>query len=237
MQRRFESDPLFQATLLLLQERVPRVAAPSTCSRRSRRPRADASGPSLADPRLQHARHAAARGAAAVQRPISRHGHQRRRRLQPLEGPRRHALARGRHVRQLGHLLLPPRRGERRVLVRRAPADAQARATITRRSSPRRAPSSAAATATIETHTEIAVSPEDDIELRRMRITNHSRTRAHDRGDELRRGGARARRPRTRCIRRSAISSCRPRSSRQRQAILCTRRPRSPTRRRRGCST
>ena len=33
--------------------------------------------------------------------------------------------------------------------------------------------------------------------------------------------------PRTRCIRRSAISLCRPRSFRERQAILCTRRPRS----------
>src|SRR5512135_2120489 len=28
-----------------------------------------------------------------------------------------------------------------------------------------------------DTHTEIAVSPEDDIELRRVRITNHARTR------------------------------------------------------------
>ena len=43
-----------------------------------------------------------------------------------------------------------------------------------------------------ETHTEIAVSPEDDIELRRVRITNRSRTRADDRGHQLRRGRARA---------------------------------------------
>ena len=44
----------------------------------------------------------------------------------------------------------------------------------------------------IETHTEIVVSPEDDIELRRVRITNRSRARAHDRSDQLCRSGARA---------------------------------------------
>ena len=103
----------------------------------------------------------------------------------------------------------------------------QARRRATRRSSPRRAPNSAAATTDFETHTEIVVSPEDDIELRRLRITNRSRTRADDRGHELRRSRRSRRRPRTRCIRRSPTSSCRPRSSPQRQAILCTRRPRS----------
>ena len=51
------------------------------------------------------------------------------------------------------------------------------RGQLTRRSSRGRAPSFAAATTTIETHTEIVVSPEDDIELRRVRITNRSRTR------------------------------------------------------------
>ena len=43
----------------------------------------------------------------------------------------------------------------------------------------------------LEAHTEIVVSPEDDIELRRVRITNR-RDPAHDRGHQLRRGGARA---------------------------------------------
>ncbi len=47
-----------------------------------------------------------------------------------------------------------------------------------------------------ETHTEIVVSPEDDIELRRVRVTNRARTRAHDRGDELCRGRAGAARRR-----------------------------------------
>jgi hypothetical protein len=45
-----------------------------------------------------------------------------------------------------------------------------------------------------DTHTEITVSPEDDIELRRVRITNRAKTQMH-------------------CIRRSAIFLCRPRSS------------------------
>ena len=44
----------------------------------------------------------------------------------------------------------------------------------------------------IETHTEIGVSPEDDIELRRVSITNRGTHHADDRADELRRGGARA---------------------------------------------
>ena len=133
--------------------------------------------PGDAGARVQRPRHADARGAAAVQRPLSRDGHQRRRRLQPLEGPRRHPLARGRDLRQLGHVLLPPRRGRRRVLVDDAISRRSSAPTVTRRSSRRPGPSSAAATHDIETHTEIAVSPEDDIELRRLRITNRVRTR------------------------------------------------------------
>ena len=120
---------------------------------------------------------------------------QRRRRLQPLEGPRRHPLARRHHPRQLGHVLLPPRRGERGVLVDRPSADAAAGRRATRRSSPRPGPSSAAAILgtgdAIDTHTEIVVSPEDDIELRRVRITNRVAQRRDDRADQLRRSGAR----------------------------------------------
>ena len=61
-----------------------------------------------------------------VERPIPRDGHQRGRRIQPLEGPGRHALARRQYPRQLGNVLLHPRRGERGVLVDRLSADAQA---------------------------------------------------------------------------------------------------------------
>ena len=186
---------------------------------------------------LHTTRHADPGGAAAVQRPLPRDGDQRRRRLQPLEGPGGHALARGRHLRQLGHVLLPARRGERRVLVDRAPADAASARSTTRRSSPRRAPSSAAATTDIETHTEIVVSPEDDIELRRVAHHQPLAHAAHDRGHQLRRSGAGAAPPPTRCIRRSATCSCRPRSSgRGRPSSARAGRARA-TSSRRGCST
>ena len=138
----------------------------------------------------QQSRHADARSAAAVERPLPRHGHQRRRRLQPLEGPRRHALARGRHPRQLGHLLLPPRRRERRVLVDRAPADAAAPAHYeaifsagARRVPPPR-PRASRPTPRSSSRRRTTSS------CAGSRITNRSRARADDRGHELRRGGA-----------------------------------------------
>ncbi|MFZ3323793.1 MAG: glucoamylase family protein [Usitatibacter sp.] len=78
----------------------------------------------------------------------------------------------------------------------------------------------------IETHTEIVVSPEDDIELRRVRITNHSRTRrtfdvtsyaevamAQAAADELHPAFSNL------FVQTEIVDS--------RQAILCTRRPRS----------
>ena len=120
MQRRFASDPLFQATLLLLQERIPKANA------------LYANGPERvddpgrggnardADAQLRHARYADTGRATAVQRPLQRDDHERGRRLQPLEGHRRHPLARGRHPRPLGHLLLPARPAERQGLVVRA---------------------------------------------------------------------------------------------------------------------
>ena len=45
--------------------------------------------------------------------------------------------------------------------------------------------------ADLEIHTEISVSPEDDVELRRITLTNHSSARAHHRTDQLRGSGAR----------------------------------------------
>ena len=59
-----------------------------------------------------------------------------------MEGPRRHPLARRCDRRQLGDLLLPPGRRERRVLVRGAPADAAAGRPFRGRvlGSPRRVP-------------------------------------------------------------------------------------------------
>ena len=82
---------------------IPHAAESSSLREPPRRVSEDA------DARLHRPRHAGARSAAAVQRPLPRDGHQRRRRIQPLEGPRGHALARGHHVRPLGHILLPAR--------------------------------------------------------------------------------------------------------------------------------
>ena len=79
--------------------------------------------------------------------------------------------------RQLGHVLLHPRRGQQASSGQPHTSRRSNDRSITRRSSRKGAPSSAAATTTIDTHTEIAVSPEDDIELRRVRVTNRARTR------------------------------------------------------------
>ncbi len=65
-----------------------------------------------------------------------------------------------------------------------------------------------------DTHTEIAVSPEDDIELRRITITNRSRTRRDDRRHELRGSGPRA--------------ACRGRAASGVQQSLCSDRDHPP---------
>ena len=161
---------------------------PAEVSRRAARRRPT---PSSELPRLHHAEHARARGAPALQRPLPRRGHQRGRRLQPLARPGGHALARGPDARLLGHVLLPARRRRRGAFwsaahqptlqARRRSYEAifsQGRAEFRRRDDD------------IDTHVEISVSPEDDIELRRISITNRGRTRAHDRADQLRRGRA-----------------------------------------------
>ena len=126
MQRRFVSDPLFKATLLLLQERIPKASAALRASRRAvRHPRRFRRTGGVG-PHPPQSRHADARGAASLQRALPRHGDPRRRRQQSLEGSRGHALARGRHLRRLGHVLLSARRAERSVLVDGVPADREA---------------------------------------------------------------------------------------------------------------
>ena len=193
MQQRFESDPLFQATTLLLagaraasHGAVYSRTSPKSSDVAPRRRRSGGAGARASPPR-----HAVARSAAAVQRPLSRDDHQRRRRLQPLERPGGHALARRRHLRQLGHLLLPPRRCDSGEFWSAAlSADAASRPTATRRSSRRRAPSSAAAT-TASTRTPRSPSrPKTTSSCGASRITNRSRVAQDDRSDQLRRGGA-----------------------------------------------
>jgi cellobiose phosphorylase len=88
----------------------------------------------------------------------------------------------------------------------------------------------------IETYTEIVVSPEDDIELRRVRLTNRSRTRRRSRSPATPKWCSRRRAP-TPCIRRSATCSCRPRSLRDSRPS-CARGGRARRgERRRGCCT
>ncbi len=89
-----------------------------------------------------HHRHADARSATAVQRPLSRDAHAHRRRCQPLERLGRDALARRQHPRRLGQLVLLARHAERQRLVDHAPAHTkqsrQLRSDLHRR--PRRVP-------------------------------------------------------------------------------------------------
>ena len=236
MQQRFASDPLFQATVLLLQERIPRASAFYAHTAELTGIQAGAGSPEIADSRARQPRHADPGGAAAVQRPLPRHGHQRGRRLQPLEGPRRHALARRRHPRPLGHVLLPARRGQRRDLVHRAPADVASARSTTRRSSRKGARSFAAATAI---SIPIPRSP-----CRRKTTSScagcASPTAPASAGPSRSRATPRwcwRRPPPTRCIRRSAISSCRPRSSSRARPSCARAGPARATSRCRGCST
>ncbi|HEV8197461.1 MAG TPA: glucoamylase family protein, partial [Gemmatimonadales bacterium] len=80
----------------------------------------------------------------------------------------------------------------------------------------------------VETHTEIAVSPEDDIELRRLTLTNHSRSK---KVIELTSYAEVVLAPPAADALHPAFSNLFVQSEilRQRQAILCTRRPRSAT--------
>ncbi len=212
MQKRFESDPLFQATTLLLQERVPKATAFYWHTAELSEVRTTPERFGDAGAGFQQSGHADTGSAVAVERQIPRDDHERRRRVQPLEGHRRHALARRQHLRQLGHVLLPPRRGQRGVLVNRLSADAQSGRRNTKRFSRRRERSSAAATTN---STPIRRSPF------RPRMTSSCAAspsptapgRAGRSRSRVTRKSFWPRRPRTRCIRRSAISLFKPRSS------------------------
>ena len=193
MQRRFEADPAFQATAL--------AAAGARAQGHRRFTRTPASSPTCAAPsgdggaagaRLQQSRHGRTGSPSAFQRPLPRDGHQRGRRLQPLEGPGGHALAR-RHRRATAGArsaicaMWRAARSGRPRISRRSSAP-----TATRRSSPRRARNSAARDDDIETHTEIASRPKTTSSCAASRITNRSRAARDDRGDQLRGGRARA---------------------------------------------
>ena len=215
MQHRFHADPRVQAADLLLQERIPSLVPLKNPPIEMADHVPSARATPAVGAALYDAAHAEPAHAPAVERLVHRDGHQRRRRLQPAPAAGADALARGHHDRRLGQLLLRPRPRQRRRLVDGATSRRRASRTNTRSPSRPTAPSSAASTASIETRTEVVVSPEDDAELRRVSVTNHShrvpqpRPRPATREVVLAPGGRRPRR-----IRRSAICSSRPTASR-----------------------
>ncbi len=176
MQRRFLSDPLVRTTELLLQERVPKHAVTVHPAEGETAeaghvypPRRGAIHRVLTDPNTPLPEvHLLSNGQ------LPRHGHERGRRLQPLARPGGHALAGGCHLRLLRHVHLFARSPIGRLLVDGVPTDAEQRPSGTRRSSCRPAPNTAGSINAIEAHTEISVSPEDDVEIRRVTLTNLS---------------------------------------------------------------
>ena len=189
MQRRFGAVPAVRATELLLQERVPRTPAiyphPAEVIREGEGPGLGRAEPAHA----HHRKHTGACSTTAVQRELPRGGDQRRRWVQSLAKSGGDALARRSHVRRVGQLLLPARRHNRRVLVGGAPAVASAGYELQGHflTRPRR---DHRRDGDIDTHLEISVSPEDDIELRRVSVTNLGRVARTIELDELRRGGS-----------------------------------------------
>ena len=175
MQKRFESDPHFQATLLLLQERVPKSVTivpqnRTTCGNPRERRRGRHAGA-----RHHQSRDAGPGSAAPVERPLPRDGDERRRRAQPVEGSRDQRWARTRPA--TTGALSATSATSRAASTGRPRISRQAGAPIaTRRSSEGRAEFRRRDHG-LDVHTEIAVSPEDDVELRRSRIVNRSRMR------------------------------------------------------------
>ena len=225
MQKRFESDPLFKATLLLLQERIPKVAALYSQPAELSAIRAISSGPE-----------APVRVLASPDTPMPE--------VQLLSNGRYHVMvtnAGGGSTRWKDLAVTRWREdatcdnwgtfcyirdvasGEfwsaahQPTLKRSAQYEAiftEARAEFRRHDND------------LESHTEIVVSPEDDIELRRLRITNRSRTR---RTIDVTSYAEVALAPPAADALHPAFSNLFVQTEiiARRQAILCTRRPRS----------
>ncbi|HEY2629296.1 MAG TPA: glucoamylase family protein, partial [Usitatibacter sp.] len=225
MQKRFESDPLFKASLLLLQERIPETAA------------------LYLPPAELSATQGSARGAETPVRSFT---------TADTSTPEVQLLSNGRYHVMVTNAGGGSSRWKDLAVTRwredatcdnwgtfcyirdvasrefwstahqptlKRPAHYQAIFTESRAEFRRRDDD-------IETHTEIVVSPEDDIELRRVRITNHSRARrtfditsyaevalAQSMADELHPAFSNL------FVQTEIVDS--------RQAILCSRRPRS----------
>ncbi len=147
----------------------------SACQR-SQRHAAGVGGRNGQHARLHRSQQCGGGSPSALQRPLPRRGDECRRRLQPLARSGGDALARGCDARLLRQLLLSARSGQRRGVVQHLAADDEARPRATKPSSRKSRAEFRRTDEQIETYTQISVSPEDDIELRRVTLTNRSET-------------------------------------------------------------
>jgi len=225
MQKRFESDPLFQATTLLLQERIPKATAFHFHAAELSDIRAISSGPEMP-----------VRVLASPDTPVPE--------VQLLSNGRYHVMvtnAGGGYSRWKDLAVTRWREDSTRdnwgtfcyirdvtsgvfwstahqPALKRSPAYeaifSEGRAEFRRSDHD------------IDTHTEIVVSPEDDIELRRLHITNRSQTR---RAIDVTSYAEVVLAPSAADALHPAFSNLFVQTEiiRERQAILCTRRPRS----------
>jgi cellobiose phosphorylase len=225
MQKRFESDPLFQATLLLLQERIPKVTAFHLHAAELSDIRAIVGGPEMP-----------VRVLASPDTPVPE--------VQLLSNGRYHVMvtnAGGGYSRWKDLAVTRWREDRTRdnwgsfcyirdvtsgvfwsaahqpALLRSPAYEAifsEGRAEFRRSDHD------------FDTHTEIVVSPEDDIELRRLHVTNRARTR---RAIEVTSYAEVVLAPPAADALHPAFSNLFVQTEiiRERQAILCTRRPRS----------
>jgi cellobiose phosphorylase len=176
MQRHFESDARLRATLLLLQERVPRVTVfqPDIDERAGRRSAVDANktpirvitDPNAPTPEVQ----LLSNGRYHVMVSQAGGGYSRWRDLAVTrwhEDATRDAWGSFCYLRDVvsGEVWSTAHQPTRRPGENYEAIFSEGRAEFRRRDTG------------IDTHTEIVVSPEDDIELRRLRITNNSRAR------------------------------------------------------------
>ena len=174
MVRRFHADPRVQATELLLQERVPRDA-PITQPRPVEETRRAGAGAGAARAPLPLAAHAVAARAVPVERQLRHRRHQLRRRRELLARPGGDARSRRDATRDPGSQFLYLR-DVRSGAVWSATLPARPTAEpddyvvtfLAERASFRRRDDE------IATQLDVAVSPEDDVEVRRLAVTNHS---------------------------------------------------------------
>ncbi len=238
MQRRFMSDPLVRATELLLQERVPKQGA--TLHPHAAEVSA-AAAPRRRGSRRDHARvyrpeHADTRSSPVVQRQVPRHGDPCRRRLQPLARPGGHPLARGRHVRWLGHIHLPARPRHGALLVDRLSTDTAQGRSATRRSSCRRAPNTGGAIRRSRRTPRSAFHRKTTSRSAASRSPTVVRDPSY-RGDELRGGRIGAVECRPGPSQLSATCSCKPKSCPIGRRFSARGAAAHPGSRCRGCST